>query len=913
MLTAIGVIMTGALRVDAATVPFPQEPINDWGVNGPVYAVTTVGDTIYVGGEFDAAEIPAVNPNGPQSATRHNVAAFDKNTGDLLPFVANTDDPVYSIATNGTSVFIGGAFDSVNGSTRHRIAAVDATTGAVRSGFVANTNTGSGVIAYAMHVHNGVLYAGGNFTRINNIQQWRIARLNPTTGAPDTSFGPVFSGTVRKIQVAPNGNVYAGGAFTQVNDEDRPYLTALNPANGAALGPTFESLEHILLDIDVSDDGTQVFGATGGMGSESNIAQAWSTGTGDRQWDVFTDGDIQAIEYFGGNVYFGFHDGYEGDTMVKMLVADASTGDVENWIPGIDSGLGVWAIEADLETLVVGGEFRYFGEKSTNPNDPLEGLIRVNRLAILPSNLPPDVSPPGPVTNLRVTDVGENHLDIAWNAASDDVGISRYEIKRDGVVLGATSTTSFADSGLSAGTSYLYEVTAIDLANKRGPSVPLVARTAEKLIGLGTSWKFLDDGSNQGSAWRAVSFNAGSWPAGAAELGYGDGDETTTTDPAITTYFRRSFTVPVNTDVEGATVTLKRDDGAVVYVNGSEVARINMPGGAIGHTTLASSTAENAIDVFAVPESAFTTGTNVVAVEVHQSTPTSSDMSFDLELVAALMPQPPATPTGLTASEITSSSARLSWSAVTGADSYELLRNGAVVGSTQGITLVDTGLASASTFSYTVRAVADSLRSPPSAPVNVKTLAEGSGPPPGSGTFVDDDGSIFEADIEWLAAEGVTKGCNPPTNDRYCPDDPVTRGQMAAFLVRFLGLTDDGGGNSFVDDNGSIFETDIARLAAAGITKGCNPPTNDRYCPDDPVTRGQMAAFLVRALGLTDDGGGNSFVDDNGSVFEADIARLAAAGITKGCNPPVNDRFCPNDTVTRAQMAAFLHRADPYR
>ena len=83
----------------------------------------------------------------------------------------------------------------------------------------------------------------------------------------------------------------------------------------------------------------------------------------------------------------------------------------------------------------------------------------------------------------------------------------------------------------------------------------------------------------------------------------------------------------------------------------------------------------------------------------------------------------------------------------------------------------------------------------------------------------------------------------------------VTRGQMAAFLTRALGLTERLD-NPFVDDDDSIFEADIERLAAAGITKGCNPPTNDRFCPDGTVTRGQMAAFLVRALKYTDDGGG---------------------------------------------------------
>jgi hypothetical protein len=93
-------------------------------------------------------------------------------------------------------------------------------------------------------------------------------------------------------------------------------------------------------------------------------------------------------------------------------------------------------------------------------------------------------------------------------------------------------------------------------------------------------------------------------------------------------------------------------------------------------------------------------------------------------------------------------------------------------------------------------------------------------------------------------------------------------------------------GGTFVDDNGNVHEANIEAIAAAGITKGCNPPTNNRFCPDDSVTRGQMAAFLVRALGLTDNGGGNRFVDDNGSTFEGDIDRLATAGITKGCNPP---------------------------
>ncbi len=184
-------------------------------------------------------------------------------------------------------------------------------------------------------------------------------------------------------------------------------------------------------------------------------------------------------------------------------------------------------------------------------------------------------------------------------------------------------------------------------------------------------------------------------------------------------------------------------------------------------------------------------------------------------------------------------------------------------------------------------------------------LADGIGP---SGTFFDDDGNIHEGAIQAISFEGITKGCNPPQNTDYCPSANVSRGAMAAFLNRALDLPPTGT-DFFSDDDGSIFEADINRLAASGITKGCNPPTNDRYCPEGNVTRGHMAAFLVRAFGYTDDGGGNLFIDDDDSIFEGDIDRLGTAGVTKGCNPPTNDRYCPRDLVKRDQMASFLSRA----
>lgn len=174
-----------------------------------------------------------------------------------------------------------------------------------------------------------------------------------------------------------------------------------------------------------------------------------------------------------------------------------------------------------------------------------------------------------------------------------------------------------------------------------------------------------------------------------------------------------------------------------------------------------------------------------------------------------------------------------------------------------------------------------------------------------SGFFSDDDDSIHLRSIEAIADEGITRGCNPPTNDLYCPSATVTREQMASFLVRALDLP--AGSAVFTDIAESPHAADIAALATAGITRGCNPPANDQFCPSATVTREQMASFLVRALDLP--AGSAVFSDAGDSVHVSDIAALASAGVTRGCNPPDNDQFCPQDPVTREQMASFLARA----
>lgn len=173
--------------------------------------------------------------------------------------------------------------------------------------------------------------------------------------------------------------------------------------------------------------------------------------------------------------------------------------------------------------------------------------------------------------------------------------------------------------------------------------------------------------------------------------------------------------------------------------------------------------------------------------------------------------------------------------------------------------------------------------------------------PPG-GTFVDDNRSVHEGYIEAIADDGITSGCGGST---YCPTDAVTRGEMAAFIRRARSLPASST-DWFNDDDGSRFEGDINALADAEITRGCGD--GGGFCPGDALTRGEMAAFLRRALDLPASST-DHFGDDDSDVFQDDINALASAGITKGCNPPDNSRFCPDDRVTRGEMASFLGRA----
>ncbi len=161
-----------------------------------------------------------------------------------------------------------------------------------------------------------------------------------------------------------------------------------------------------------------------------------------------------------------------------------------------------------------------------------------------------------------------------------------------------------------------------------------------------STWKYLDDGSDQGTAWILPGFDDSVWLSGPAHLGYGDGDEATevgfgpsSTDKFPTTYFRTTFEVADPSPYTNGRLELVRDDGAIVYLNGTEIARSEMAALGVDYLSLATSTAngseEDVVVIFSVDPALLVTGTNTLAAEVHQRAPDSSDISFDLELTMA--------------------------------------------------------------------------------------------------------------------------------------------------------------------------------------------------------------------------------------------------------------------------------------
>jgi hypothetical protein len=241
------------------------------------------------------------------------------------------------------------------------------------------------------------------------------------------------------------------------------------------------------------------------------------------------------------------------------------------------------------------------------------------------------------------------NITVTAAASDSDGGVTLVEFFEGAVKLGEDTSApyTFAWNNVAVG-SHTVRAVATDNSTLSTTSAPVtiaVQNGGTAVVPLGATWRYLDDGTDQGAAWRSTVFDDINWGSGPGELGYGDGDEATlvgfggvTSNKFITTYFRHVFHVEEPSAFSSLVLRMVRDDGAIVYLNETEIFRSNMPTGSVDYLTRAPRTVsgveEDAFFNALVDPGLLVFGPNVLAVEIHQDTTNSSDISFNLELVA---------------------------------------------------------------------------------------------------------------------------------------------------------------------------------------------------------------------------------------------------------------------------------------
>lgn len=267
--------------------------------------------------------------------------------------------------------------------------------------------------------------------------------------------------------------------------------------------------------------------------------------------------------------------------------------------------------------------------------------------SLTPPNAPPSVTLISPKSNDAFTELAP--MSLTATASDSDGTIAKVEFFANGVKVGQDSTAQYNFTWIPSAPG-TYSLTAVATDDDGGNTVSTPVSVLINSLAVGSTnwlvmsnsfWKYLDNGSDQGTAWRGTNFNDGAWASGPAQLGYGDGDEATVVNsgPAnnyfITTYFRRTFGAYAVEAFTNISMRLRRDDGVIVYLNGAEIYRNNMPAGAVTYTTLASTSATDDGNTWFstnVPPALLLNGSNWIAAEIHQRATNSTDISFDLEL-----------------------------------------------------------------------------------------------------------------------------------------------------------------------------------------------------------------------------------------------------------------------------------------
>lgn len=356
MLATVAVMV--AEQVPAWAAPFDTRPERTWSADGRVRAIVRAGDRIFIGGDFTQL----IAPNGSTVARKH-LAALDASSGaPLSGWVAHTDRPVHALAVtpDGTRLLAGGGFSKVDGTRRVRLAALSVGTGDLTSWSPAANG-----LVRTVAIGNGRVYVGGNFSSVNGTSRTRLAAVDLSSGAL-ASWSPRADKTVNDLTLTTDGaRVVIAGDFDKLSGTTRHYLGSVDAADGSldAWTPKPECVrdKNTCRLLDVVVDSSTVYAAVAGPGGRLT---AWPLSSNTRRWNIRADGDVQAVALHGGLVYAGGHfykrfgkDSNGNDIVRRRLAAANTSGKVDPFDPNVKGNLGVWAIQADDAHLRIGGDF----------------------------------------------------------------------------------------------------------------------------------------------------------------------------------------------------------------------------------------------------------------------------------------------------------------------------------------------------------------------------------------------------------------------------------------------------------------------------------------------------------------------------------------------------------------------------
>ncbi len=670
---------SGTSAVTALPVARSGSMPQPWGVTGTgaggtselateVQAFAQIGNVVYVGGNFTTVR----NQSGSQSAAQSYLAAFDASTGEWISsFRPTFDNQVRALAALPDGrLAVGGEFATVDGQPRSGLAVLDPSSGDLSGSWstvMENRGTSGKVSVRALDVSNGYLYVGGLFTHVvKGDLAWyerNGARIELSSGNGDGSWNPNLNGAVAAMDVSADGTrAYFAGYMTAAGSTPVTQGVAISTAAGApvttpAWKPTFSTTGKTYQQA-VMEVGDKVW-----LGGSQHSMFSYDRATLALKDTNITKagGDMQTITASndGSVVYGGCHCGdwvYSGTTnydgynpggtnadwkqagKISLLGAwDNATGAfISTFAPQWKSrgGYGAWAsFVAKDGTLWAGGSFET-SVKDGGGNQFSGGFVRFAQQ--------PSTAPAAP-KDAKATVTG-SEATVSWSASSTS-GVT-YEVLRNDRVVATTTSTSATVPGSDVNDRFFVRATDGQGNWSASTSVVRPAQSAT-VIAAGSTWSYwFDNTTPVPTDWSSATFDASSWRSGAAPLGWGSGPIATNIDVpsgttrALTSYYRRTFDV---TDVGAWTryrLTTRADDGVVVYVNGTEVARVNLPSGTIGPNTYATAapSTTSATDtpvVVDIPTSLLRNGTNVVTAEVHSNYRSTPSASFDASVVAS--------------------------------------------------------------------------------------------------------------------------------------------------------------------------------------------------------------------------------------------------------------------------------------